>query len=308
MMKDATEAIERYVDNTYGDLITTGKPLHYKSRGWVAELKSDYPRTIRDDKDPHSTFVKFITLRELGEVTLSDNNEIEGTPRKELVERLTSSLTQWRQLVEEIILSTSSNRLAKIGRLKDTLNPIVLVVDHFSREGVDLLSYEEIRKDPRSKKMLRWLEFLEQIKLVAKKDDGFTYGNKFSELEKQLGPGENLTDTVISYIMQNYYATMRQALEIWRFDPYLHMETCYFGPSLQAGRLLYRKEASLLALYHKWYQKQSPNYRIRPILDQLQEVGLLEKEGEYWVGSKDMWKTLAPLKEKVPQEIAPLKA
>lgn len=296
------------MDSNYGDLITVGKPLHYKNQGWVAELKSDYPRTIRDDKPPYSTFVKYITLRELGEVRLSDNNEIEGTSRKELVERLTSSLTQWRQQVEEIILSTSSDRLARIGRLKDTLNPIVLVVDHFSREGVELLSYEEIRKDPRSKQMLRWLDFLQQIKLVEKKDEGFTYGAKFAELEKKLGPGSNLSDTIISYIMKNYYATMRQALEIWRFDPYLHMETCYFAPSLQAGRLLYRKEASLLALYHKWYRVQSPNYRIRPILDQLQEVGLLEKEGEYWIGSKEMWKNLDPLKKNIPQEIAPLKA
>lgn len=309
-MDKAVEKITEYVDRNYGDLITTGDPLHYtKERFWVAELKSDYPRFIHDDKNPKTTIVKYITLRQLGEVRLTDDNEIEGTSRGEVVSRLTDMLLQWREQVEGIVLSCSSDKLARIGSLKDVLNPIVIAVDHFSREGVESLTYEEIRRDARSKIMLRWLRFLSQIKILEEKEeeDRFTYGPKFAELEKQAGNKKKLTNTIISYVMREYYTSVKQILEISRFDPYLHMETCYYAPCIQAGRLLHRREESLLALYHKWYGRFA-DYRLRPILGHLEDVELLRREGDYWYGDEDTWKTIDPLQKGLPQELAPIKA
>lgn len=309
-MDDATETIAEYVDRNYGDLITNSKPLHYtKERFWVSELKSDYPRFIHDDKNPKTTIVKYIMLRQLGEVRLTDDNQIDGTSRNEVVSRLNDMLQQWRETVEGIVLSSSSDKLAHIGSLKDVLNPIVVAVDHFSREDIESLTYEEIRKDARSKIMFRWLRFLSQLKILEDKEeeDRFTYGPKFAELEKQVGKNETLTNTIISYVMREYYPSVRQILEISRFDPYLHMETCYYAPCIQAGRLLYRREESLLALYHKWYGRFA-DYRLRPILGQLENVGLIRKEGQYWYGSEDTWLTLGPLKKQVPLEIAPIRA
>jgi hypothetical protein len=307
-LSKATSVIEEYVNQNYGDLITVAEPYyHSNNHFWLAELKSDYPRFIHDDKNPKTTIVKYLTLKKLGEVRLSDDNKIDATPRNELVSRLHETLQQWREQVEGIILSTSSDKLAKIGALKDVLNPIVIAVDYFSHEGVEILPYSQIRKDPRSKKMLVWLRFLSQVGLLEEKGDGFGYGPKFAEMFKRLGNKENLTNRIISYIMREHYSAMRQMLEVSRFDPYLHMETCYYAPCIQAGRLLYRKEETLLDVYHQWYPRY-PDYRLSPILGQLKEVGLLRKEGEYWYGDEDTWGNIDPLKKEVPEVLEPLRA
>ena len=47
------EEVRRYTRQHYGNLISVGEPeFNARTNTWVAELKSDYPRIIPDDRTP----------------------------------------------------------------------------------------------------------------------------------------------------------------------------------------------------------------------------------------------------------------
>ncbi|MDV3276989.1 MAG: hypothetical protein LYZ69_00805 [Nitrososphaerales archaeon] len=304
-MSEPVRKIRRYVDRNYGDTITVADPLYYANQKfWVAELKSDYPRRIRDDKNNQS-FVKFLTLRDLGEIRLTDDNRIEATPREELVERLRSRLEQWRETAQQIILSTSSEELAPLGAFKDSINPIVLVIRWLAKKGKHEITNEQLTKEPDPRKMLRWINFLVDIKLLQRSDRGFTYSNLFTEMEKETaGEGtEHFVNHVVAYIMKDYYHMIRQVFRVSRFETYLHMATCYYAPSIQAERMLYRNEDSLLRLYHKWYSKSFSDLRLSSILDELEHQKIMTWVDDYWYGSSEIWSRIQPLISTIPQVV-----
>jgi hypothetical protein len=307
MMSEQARAIRRYVDRSYGDAITVTEPIHYPNgKFWVGELKSDYPRRIRDDKGNQS-FLKFLTLRDLGEVKLTDDNHIEATPREELIERLHSRLQQWQEKAQQIILSSTAEELAPLGAFKDSINPIVMWVRYLARKKNEI-TYEQITREPNPKQTQRWIDFLVQIKLLEPSSNGFTYSNLFLSMEKEVLSDptkvrEDFVNHVVAFIMRDYYNMIRQVFRVSRFETYLHMTICYYAPSIQAERMLYRKEESLLKLYHKWYSKTYSDPRLSNVLEELEHQKILKKVDDYWYGSEEIWNRIKPQLQTIPQEI-----
>lgn len=311
-MSEQARIIRRYVNFNYGDLITVSNPAYYENqRFWVAELKCDYPNVIRDNQN-HESFEKYLTLTELGEIRLTDDNHIQATSRDEVIKRLESGLQHWRETAQEIILKTTSEELAPLGAFKDSIYPIVLAIRWLAKGDRNFITYESISKEPAPEKTMRWLRFLAQVKLLESTERGFTYSNLFVSLQKESeakgGGVEEFVNHVVAFIMRDYYTTIRQVFRVSRFEPFLHMETCYYAPSMQAGRLLYRKEESLKALYHKWYSKTFTDYRLSSILDELEANKILEREGQYWHGKDAIWDKLKPEIATFPDVITPQSA
>ncbi len=303
MMSEQVRTIRRYVDRNYGDAITADEPVYYENQKfWIAELKSDYPRMIRDDLKRES-FVKFLTLKDLGEIKLTNDNHIIATPREELIERLQSRLRQWQEMAQEIVLSSSADELARLGALKDSIAPIVVVVRYLASKDRHEITDEQVEREHGT--TLKWIEFLVQIKLLDRTDSGFTYSSLFAQLEKETADKgvEEFVNHVVAYIMKNYYNTIRQVFRVWRFETYLHAATCYYAPSIQAGRMLHRSEESLMALYHKWYSKTYSILRFQSILQELKNQGVLTQVDGYWYGSNEIWGRLKPLIQTIPEEI-----
>lgn len=303
MMSEPIRTIRRYVDRNYGDAITVEDPPYYDvdKKFWVAELQSDYPRRIHDDRKNES-FVKFLKLTELGEVRLSDDNWVTATSRDELVKRLKSRLRQWQESAQQIVLLTSSEELANLSALKDAIKPIDVVVRNLGSKGRHFLTQEELK---RANIAPRWVEFLVQTGLLESSPKGVTYTNLFTSMEQETadqGLDEFVTH-VMAYVMKNHYSTIRQVFKVWRFETYLHAATCYYGPSIQAGRMLYRKEDSLIRLYHKWYSKSYSDLRLPGIFQELAKQKILRKVDDYWYGSEAIWSGVKPLIPTMPQVI-----
>ena len=306
-MTQAAQLIESYVYRHYGNLIIHTNPVfdtHTKT--WTSELKSDYPRLIKDDSNPDAKLMKFLTLRHLGEVSLNKASEIKATPRDQCILRINTLLARWRHYAENVIASASSMELATIGTVKDVLNPIVMITANYLRKGVETIKYSEIDREIRAQRMRQYFKFLSQIQLLEETDEGYRYAPLFVELRKNLRSDEEFKTKIIAYVMKEHYSTLRQVFRISRFEPLVHMETCYYAPSLEAERLLSRREESLIALYYKWYGRSS-NMRLRSILDDLVAHHLLEKSGEYYRGAERIWKELGETRNQIPQELSPIR-
>lgn len=308
MMSEQARAIRRYVDRNYGDAIRVTDPVHYPNeRFWIGELKSDYPRRIRDDRSNQS-FVKFLTLNDLGEVKLTDDNRIEATSRDEMIERLRSRLDQWQEKAQRIILASTAKELAPLGAFKDSISPVVLWVRYLARKQKNEITYDQIAREPNPKQSQRWIDFLVQTKLLEPSGNGFTYSNLFASMEKEVMSDpkktkEDFVNEVVAFLMRDYYNMIRQVFRVSRFETYLHMTICYYAPSIQAERMLYRKEESLLRLYHKWYSRKYSDTRLSNVLDELEQQGILTKVDDYWYGSKEIWAKIKPQLQTIPQEI-----
>jgi hypothetical protein len=101
MEMSAKTVVKSYVRHHYGNLISVGEPkFNPEEKQWVAELLSDYPRIIHDDRHPEERMLRFLTLRRLGTIKVGENlsqNSINATPRNDCVEVLSSYLKLWEE-------------------------------------------------------------------------------------------------------------------------------------------------------------------------------------------------------------------
>jgi len=76
MSISAISAVRKYAIQHYGNLISVEEPeFDSIDKTWVAELRSDYPRIIQDDRSPNEPVLKFLSLRRLGTIRIGENLE-----------------------------------------------------------------------------------------------------------------------------------------------------------------------------------------------------------------------------------------
>ena len=67
---DAKQIIENYVFRHYGDLTSVGR-IKSESGKWIAELRTDYPRWIKDEKSAEEPILRYIPMDGIGRITLT---------------------------------------------------------------------------------------------------------------------------------------------------------------------------------------------------------------------------------------------
>lgn len=303
------KAIREFVIRNYGNLIRScDAVLDSGTKAWVAELKSDYPAMIRDDAKPDERILKFLSLRRLGEVRLTESLKVaEATTREECVQKIDALLKGWRERAEDIIVSASATQLAEIGMVKDVLNPIVMILSNLLREGKEVITDDEISDEPREPRMRQYFQFLSQISLIEPVNGGYRYRPLFAKLGEQVGDNEKFKNVVLAYIIKDHYSTIKEFFKIWRFEPFVHMDTCYYAPALQAGKMIGRRENSLLTQYELWYGSGS-RMRLQSILDELVRVDILDRREGVYYGEESLWENMISVRNQLPVEISPLRA
>jgi ribosomal protein S8 len=299
--------IRRYMSNNYGNLISTSAPIFDETQKiWKVQLKSDYPRIIQDDMEPQRRILRFITLRGLGEIILSqDLKVLEATPRDKCVDNLDSFLRLWLERAERIIVSTSSDQLARVSGAEFVLNPIVMIISNLSQRG---FIYDwEIEDEVRPENIKQYLKLLEELTLVERKENGWRYGNLFTSLrEKSKNGFEEFQINVLSHVIKERYSVIREILDIRRFETFVHIDTCYYAPSLEVEELLSKKEESIHSDYESLYDEIG-TLRFRQILGELITVGALRKKDGYLYGNEKIFDQMLSMRDQL-EEIAPRSA
>ena len=175
---NATEKVKEYAMCYYGNLFSTEEPVFdEKEKLWKAELKSNYPRLIKNDK-PQERFIRVLPLKRLGTICLNENLQFVkdcSSKREETVSLIHSYLEMWREQVENIVVTASSQQLAKTHPARTFLHPANVILSYFRRERNSVLTFEELEKLRRPAKKERWLALLEDLKLIEKNESGYVY-------------------------------------------------------------------------------------------------------------------------------------
>src|SRR5688500_2056165 len=104
-MSTVEQVVQRYMVKHYGDLIMPDKPKYDEhNRIWQVRLHSTYPRIIKDDR-LNEVIVRFLDLRDLGIIKISDKLEIiEATSEENCEHQLASRIDVWRKQSEQIVV------------------------------------------------------------------------------------------------------------------------------------------------------------------------------------------------------------
>ncbi len=306
---EATKEIRRYVLQNYGNLVSTGEPqFDAKTKMWTAELQSDYPRIIRDDRSPNEKMLKFLSLGRLGIIRLgADFKPVEATSRETCVQNLSSFLNIWEERAERIIVAASSDPLARLDEAQWILAKIGMIISNLEHRG--RLFDEEIaaHSAKESLKMTRYLKLLEGLDLVRRVEGGYTYGNLFTMLRTATDSYYEFKIAVLSHVIRERYAVLKELFGISQLETFVHVDSCYYRPALEAEETLYWTQDSIINCYTELYGRKSP-LRLTYILGELVNAKALRYEGKYYFADEDLFKQMLDMKKKMPEIISPMRA
>ena len=167
----------------------------------------------------------------------------------------------------------------------------------------DLTTHEEIRA-ARGERLKQYLRLLEGLNLAVETEEGYSYGNLFTELRAQTENVEELRTAVLSHVIRERYPTLRDVFKTHQFEPYVHINSCYYKPALEAEKLLYRKPESIVISYRTIY-KPFPVLKLRHFIQSLTEVGALQRRKQYLYGNEELFSTMLEMKDRLPALASP---
>ena len=192
--------------------------------------------------------------------------------------------------------------MARVSGAEFLLNPIIMIISNLS-EPKSFIHDSDIEEEERPETIRRYLKLLEELKLVERRENGWRDGELYTPLRDESDNFKDFQTTVLSHVIKERYSSIREIFGITRFEPFVHVDTCYYAPSLQAERLLSRKEESIHADYQNLYETIGP-LRLRQILKELTTVGALKKKNGYYYGEEKIFDKMLSMKERL-REIAP---
>jgi hypothetical protein len=290
--------VKTYVRHHYGNLISVGEPkFNPDEKQWVAELLSDYPRIIHDDRHPGERTLKFLTLRRLGTVKVGENlsqNSIDATTRNDCVETLSAYLKLWQERADRVIIRASSDNLARTSSAQTFLGKIGAIVSRLERKDIIFDSEIDNFPEKEASKIRRYLQLLEGLEIVEHRENGYSYGNMYTELSHVAqNTNVDLNTAILSHIIKNRYSALKETFRITHLEPVVHVDSLYYRPVLEADEIIYWKYESFEHHCNMLYGSGSKiSFRLPFILDELVHVQALKYEDRLYFGNDALWKQM----------------
>ena len=300
--------MRKYVIRHYGNLVSVDEPkFDIENKNWIAELRSDYPRIIHDDRCPNERILKFLTLRRLGTIEVGEDLEtINATSRDDCVNNLSGYLNLWQERAERIIVKASADNLANIDEARWVLGKFGTIISRLEWNDVILDSEIDALSPKEALKLRKYLHLLEGLDIVEYTGDGYSYGNMFAELRHRTNNFQEISTAILSYIIKTRYSALKETLGITQLETFVHVDSCYYLPALEADKLIYWTRESFAHRCAKFYgYKPKVYFRLPYILEQLVKVEALHYEDNLFFGNKKIFKKMQDLKSEFPEIASP---
>lgn len=300
ILENATKQIRTYVMLHYGNLLSTEEPsFDEKDRLWKAQLKSNYPRLIKNEYPKEERYIRVLPLRRLGTVCFNESFQLLkecSTKRGVSINRIRSYLHMWQEKAENIVVSNSSKQLADTAPARTFLNPVNKILDNFLQRRDMIITLEQLEKVRSPTKFLRWLTLLEELELIKKRDNGYVYGEMFTSLEKEATNDREFQILSLAYVIKESYPILKEVFGIKQFEPLVHLDSCYYRPALEAERILYQSEKTLFKRFMNDYGYR-PEVDLRHYLHELHKSSALCRKDSYYYGNEELFNEMLRAKE-----------
>lgn len=318
-MGSAQRTIKSFVLHKYGLHISAEKPEFDRlSKKWTADIKSDYPLYLQDDRDPDNVLLHFIPIKHIGKVSFDENltflNE-ESTTREICIKNLQSLLKSYKDRTEKIVVQASADCFVQIPEFRHFFTPIdQIITSLMERDFVTLENLLRFRGPKSQAKIKQYLKLLESIKVIERTNDNKeiktseTYWllyDYYQNQDKSIFPEEDFRKAIISKLVSTKYSVLTQVFEISRFRPTIHIDSCIYRPAIEAEELICLSNKSIIKFYTETYGKVN-EYTLLNHLRRLQSVNAIQRKDEYWCGTKELLDSMLQIKNEMPILSPPL--
>jgi predicted transcriptional regulator len=281
------KTIRQYVRHHYGNLVTFDQP-RLSGDSWSVNLKVDYPTIIDDDKT-EERIIRLLTFKGIGHLQFDSKlRPLDATSREDCAKHLDLHLEKWKERTERIVVEATAQNLARVGRIREALHPMYVIVHRIATKGK--ITRDEIEEMRRPERKLAYVNLLSQDGIIRPTDDGYTYGNTYVSLLKKIDTPtdvDKVMETVVAFEMEQNYSVIREIFRVNRLDPFVHMDACYYRPSLEAGKLLHFRQETLISIYNSIYNPFSPA-ELELVIHELERTGIFHTTPDgFKVGSQD---------------------
>jgi len=296
--QEVAKKSRQYVLDHYGNLLSIGEPIFdEKEKLWRVKLRTDYPRLIKNDS-PEERYVRTLVIDDLGTVLLNEELSViknRSTSRNDSLKILKTRLKTWEERAEQIIVKSSAFQLASTGIANVFLNPIRTILGNFLQEEGAIISFDEL-ENVRSI-YLKWICLLEDLQLIRKTEEGYSYGNMFTEIIRKTQNDQEFLTQVLAYVIRERYPVLKEAFRLRQFETLVHLDSCYYRPALEAGIVLYQKAESLFHTYFSQYSKYKSKLELRASLLELCSSKALYKKNQYYFANKELFTEMLQMSE-----------
>ncbi len=310
----AQRTIKSYVLHKYGLHISAENPEFDKeARKWVANIKSDYPIYLQDDRCPEDVLLHFIPIKQIGQVSFDENLGLlsgESTPREKCLENIQCLLKTYYDRTERIVVQASADCLVQIPEFRHFFTPIDQILSAFlENESVpidDLLRHRSAKSQAKIKQYLQLLEamnIIHQNGEIAETCE--TYWLLHQKYEDEKFQEEGFRKAIISELLRKNYTALRQVFEISRFQPSIHIDSCIYRPAIEAEEQICLSTESIMQYYRTTYGRINDSVLVN-YLRRLHVAGAIEREGKYWCGTENLLSDMMTLKNDMPELAPPL--
>ncbi|MGA3193138.1 MAG: hypothetical protein ABSD73_11615 [Candidatus Bathyarchaeia archaeon] len=292
VLQQVAKKSREYVLSHYGNLLSIDEPVFSeRERLWKVKLKTDYPRLIKND-NPEERFVRTLLIKDIGTVCVNEEMAIVkdcSTSRSQCVGTLRTRLKTWEERAESIIVKTSAIQLAGTGMAQVFLNPIRTILSNFLEEETTVISFEEL--EALRENYLKWVRLLEELQLLRKEQEGYTYGNIFTEMRRKAKDDSEFLTQVLAYVVKERYPMLKEVFHLRQFETLVHLDSCYYMPALEAEKILLLRAESLFNRYIAQYRARS-KLELRAGLLELCNSDALKKKNEYYFGNERLFQEM----------------
>lgn len=305
-MSAAEQVAQRYAFTHYGHLILVDEPIYSKrEKHYVSNLRSDYPFIIKDDKEPQKKALRILKMGHLGSITIGENLKIiqdQTSSRLDCIKNIERFFEVWKRRAEEIVVMASADNFAEIPKFTHFFEPIdEILISLWYNHRIDDVEINVERSLERREKIRLYLQLLEGLKLIRRVNKGYNEGTLYPFLiEKCEKNKECFRNSVISTLLRERYSTLRDVFKLTIFEPTIHIDSCIYFPEIEVEKTIFRNEKSIKKAYQEYYERRISLPKLRLILDQLETVDAITREGRHYSGNKKLLQEMVCIKKKSP--------
>jgi len=297
----AESVINQFAHREYGQFIIVDPPtFDPESQRFYSNIRSDFPVFIHDDRDPADYKVRVLKIESLGQIYLNKELQIipqlTTTPEK-CNNNLESLIRLWRDQAERIVLSSSSDNLARIEEFRHHFNQIELIIDNLKEYG-EIRHFEINKYMPSGDriKLKRYLSLLKGLNIVREVESVYRPGKRFISIEDVTENEDEFRDSILSYIIKNRYQTLRDVFKITILERTVNIDNIIYIPELELEEPIYRRKQSITSSY-KFYYKQNINpLHLTHILRRLKRCKAIGQKGNNYFGRDDLREDMLKIK------------
>lgn len=264
------------------------------SRGkLLVRLGNSVPKDLSDSLERDGV-LKFISVRNIYTLTAEPTESsfiIELPDRKEIYDGFVERYNGILNSLDTSMAKTIYHDVLEFSEVDNQLTPIRQIIRWTHNRAP--LEADEIDSNQRSGQTMRYLDILDQLDYINLEDGIVTEGERMDSANLQDVGNRSYVEVIMSDLVQRGYNTLRDECNLRMLSHYPQFSGAYYFDAIQRQKPgLHLDLEAIQGNIREQYGKDFGELYVEDKLNQLSQVGVIEKEGDYVTSVGEVYDTV----------------